>query len=237
MKYFGEKAGIFSQSLDDLPDGVRLLLGQRRLPGVTAGEVFRQVDLVFGADLGLHRELRGTAANVVAGIVQIFQNGRQRNGVAAGERVGASVQRYGDGGAPTGAVLCAVGAFGFICGGMVIVRTVCLRLAESGSGVLPVGRFGDEHLELIHCRGGLGGTLGAKETGEHGTCQQHYRETSGHGRPALPMHLRLLGLSAQGVRFGDQIGGKQTQRVMKLFGSHTLKPSFSKYSFSPTRVR
>lgn len=53
----------------------------------------------------------------------------------------------------------------------------------------------------------------------------------------LPMHLRLLGLSAQDVRFGDQIGGKQTQRVMKFFGSHTLKPSFSKYSFSPTRVR
>lgn len=162
---FRGKAGLFSQSLDDLPDGVRLLLGQRRLPGVTAGEVFRQVDLVFGADLGLHRELRGTAANVVAGIVQIFQNGRQRNGVAAGERVGASVQRYGDGGAPTGAVLCPVALSGS-SRGHGHRPTVCLRLAESGSGVLPVGRFGDEPSELIHCRGGLGGTLGAKETGE-----------------------------------------------------------------------
>ena len=51
------------------------------------------------------------------------------------------------------------------------------------------------------------------------------------------MHLGFLRLSAQGVRFGDQVGGKQIQRVMKLFGSHMLKPSFSKYSFSPTRVR
>ena len=116
-------------------------------------------------------------------------------------------------------------------------RSGFLNGVEIGGGVLPVGRFGDEHLELIHCRGGLGGTLGAKETGEHGARQQHYRETSGHCRPALPMHLGLLGLSAQGVRFGDQIGGKQTQRVMKFFGSHTLKPSFSRYSFSPTRVR
>ena len=156
--------------------------------------------------------------------------------------MGASVQRYGDGGAPTGAVLRAVGAFGFICGGMVIVRTVCLRFSESGSGalrrgVLPVGRFGDEHLELIHGCGGFGGTHAAKETGEHGTRQQHYRETSGHCRPALPMHLGLLRLGAQGVRPGNQIGGKQIQRVMKLFGSHTLNPSFSRYSFSPTRVR
>ena len=77
----------------------------------------------------------------------------------------------------------------------------------------------------------------AKEVGEHGTRQQHHCQTGGHGRPALPMHLGLLGLGAQGVRFGDQVGGKQIQRVMKFFGSHTLKPSFSKYSFSPTRVR
>ena len=51
------------------------------------------------------------------------------------------------------------------------------------------------------------------------------------------MHLGLLRLGAQGVRPGDQIGGKQIQRVMKLFGSHMLNPSFSRYSFSPTRVR
>ena len=156
--------------------------------------------------------------------------------------MGASVQRYGDGGVPTGAGLRAVGAFGFICGGMVIVRTVCLRFSESGSGalrrgVLPVGRFGDEHLELIHGCGGFGGTHAAKETGEQGTRQQHHRQTGSHGRPALPMHLGLLGLSAQGIRFSDQIGGKQIQRVMKFFGSHMLNPSFSRYSFSPTRVR
>ena len=116
-------------------------------------------------------------------------------------------------------------------------RSRFLNGIEIGGGVLLVGRFGNGHRGFIYGRGGLGGTHVAEEIGEHGARQQHYRETGGHGRPALPMHLGLLGLSAQGVRFGDQIGGKQTQRVMKLFGSHTLKPSFSRYSFNPTRVR
>ena len=124
-------SGLFSQPLDDLPDGIGLFPGQRRLSGVAAGEVFRQVHFVFGADLGLHRELRQTITDRLRVIIQIFQDGRQRNGVAAGNRVGASVQRYGDGGAPTGAVLCAVGAFGFICGGMVIVRTCLLYTSDA----------------------------------------------------------------------------------------------------------
>ena len=116
-------------------------------------------------------------------------------------------------------------------------RSGFLNGIEIGGGVLLVGRFGNGHRGFIYGRGGLGGTHVAEEIGEHGARQQHYRETSSHCRPALPMHLRLLGLSAQDVRFGDQIGGKQTQRVMKFFGSHTLNPSFSRYSFSPTRVR
>jgi len=112
-----------------------------------------------------------------------------------------------------------------------------IKDAESGKVIADMSGDNRRQVILKGGRGGLGGTLGAKETGEHGARQQHYRETSSHCRPALPMHLGLLGLSAQGVRFGDQIGGKQIQRVMKFFGSHTLKPSFSKYSFSPTRVR
>ena len=39
------------------------------------------------------------------------------------------------------------------------------------------------------------------------------------------------------IRSGNQILRKQGQRVMKLFPGHRQKPSFSKYSFSPTRVR
>ena len=36
---------------------------------------------------------------------------------------------------------------------------------------------------------------------------------------------------------GNQVGGQQIQRIVDLFRCHTAKPSFSRYSFSPSRAR